>query len=111
MERSGILVDRTNKNYQINNIMNISANLSPKARPLPQFYIEQSTFSTKKEKQTPKIINPPRLPIKSCPPISRLKPFQKPAKDIPRVISFVKNNLQITHGICNFNFSKSIFHY
>lgn len=94
MESGGILVDRTNRNYLINRAMNNSSNLSPKARPLPQFFIEQSTFSTKKEKQTPKLINPPRPPIKSCPPISRLKPFKKPEKDIPRVISFKKNIYQ-----------------
>ncbi len=97
MEPNGILVDRTNtnttRNTRIYKIMNTSINSSPKARPLPQFFLEQANFSTKKEKQTPKcLINPPRPPIKSCPPISRLKPFKKPEKDIPRIISFVKNN-------------------
>jgi len=33
--------------------MNTSINSSPKARPLPQFFLEQANFSTKKEKQTP----------------------------------------------------------
>jgi hypothetical protein len=95
MDPFGVLVDRTNINNQINKIMNNSQNLSPKTRPLPHFYIEQSTFSTKKEKaktETPKLINPPRPPIKSCPPISRLKPYKKPEKDIPKLISFVNND-------------------
>lgn len=86
MEPSGILVDRTNR---------MISNMSPKARPIPQFFLEQSTFSTKKEKQTPKLINPPRPPIKSCPPISRLK-LVKPEKDIPRQISFVKKDFKNT---------------
>lgn len=99
MEPSGILVDRTNRGNQINKIMNNSGHLSPKSRPLPQFFIEQSTFSTKKEKQTPKLINPPRPPIKSCPPISRLKPYKKPEKDIPKIISFINNNFRESQNL------------
>lgn len=72
--------------------MNNSVNVSPKARPLPQFFAESATFSTKKEKETPKLIDPPRPPIKSCPPISRLKQQRKPDFDGARVISFINNN-------------------
>ena len=98
MEPNGILIDRTNKGNMMSPMLN--HNLSPKARPLPQFFIEQTTFSTKKEKHTPKLndIYPPKPPIKSCPPISRLKPFKNPEKDVARVISFVKNNSQNKPG-------------
>jgi hypothetical protein len=95
MESNGVLVDRTNKNNLVTkNTIEMNGNTSPKTRPIPQFFLEQTTFSTKKEKHTPKLIDiyPPKPPIKSCPPISRLKPFKKPEKDVARVISFAKVN-------------------
>lgn len=61
------------------------------ARPRPQFFTDSATFSTKKEKGTPKTIDPPRPPIKSCPPVSRLKPTRRDGNDGARVISFVNN--------------------
>lgn len=71
-----------------------SDDLSASFRPKPKFFTENATFSTKK--QTPKLVDhivPPKPPIKSCPPVSRLKP-RKPDYEGARVISFVnkKNN-------------------
>ena len=99
MESNGILSDRTNK---ISDIVDFGermvtleepVNQSPKTRPLPVFFVEQTTFSTKKEKNTPKYVNilPPKPPIKSCPPISRIKPLRQ-NDDGAKVISFAKNN-------------------
>lgn len=74
--------------------MNNSVNMSPTCRPLPTFFLEQTTFSTKKEKETPKLseIYPPRPPIKSCPPISRLRALKNMDSDRARVISFAENS-------------------
>jgi hypothetical protein len=76
--------------------MDNSCNYSPKARPMPKFFSENATFSTKKEKEkeTPKLmdIHPPKPPIKSCPPISRLRPQHKHDHDGARVISFLNKN-------------------
>jgi hypothetical protein len=101
-----ILIDRSNhlisasptpKSINNNNTSmsnNSSLNSSPKVRPLPTFFFESATFSTKKEKDnTPRIYldgYPPKLPIKSCPPISRLNRGGrlKPGSDKARVISF-----------------------
>jgi hypothetical protein len=62
---------------------------SPIVRPMPQFFAEQTTFSTKKDRETPKLVKiyPPTPPVKSCPPISRLKP-RKHEFDGARLISF-----------------------
>ena len=95
---NGILFDRTNISLSSESVnkmsMNNSIHMSPKTRPLPTFFFEQTTFSTKKEKETPKVneIYPPRPPIKSCPPISRLKTAKKLENDRARVISFATNN-------------------
>lgn len=68
------------------------SNYSPKQRPTPTFFFTHTTFSTKKERtETPKLLcPPPRPPIKSCPPISRLKPQIKQPHGA-KVISFVNN--------------------
>jgi membrane-associated tyrosine/threonine-specific cdc2-inhibitory kinase len=74
-----------------------SAHLSPKTRPRPVFFTENATFSTKKEKETPKMlidIYPPKQPIKSCPPMSRLRPHRKHGHDGARVITFLKKDPQ-----------------
>ena len=70
-----------------------SSLLSP-ARPVPAFVLEGATFSTKKERDTPKLIDihPPKPPIKSCPPISRIRPMRKPEYEGVRVISFLNKN-------------------
>ena len=73
------------------NNLNLSPNSLP--RPRPQFITDSVTFSTKKEKSTPKLIDPPRPPIKSCPPVSRLRPSRRPENEGPRVVSFVNRNL------------------
>ena len=64
-------------------------------RPLPKFFTENATFSTKKEKETPKLseVHPPKPPIKSCPPISRIRPC-KLDREGARVISFDLNGQQ-----------------
>ncbi|XP_064602098.1 membrane-associated tyrosine- and threonine-specific cdc2-inhibitory kinase-like [Liolophura sinensis] len=43
-------------------------------RPQPQFFPVLQTFSTKKDRGTPVHAPPPRPPVKSCPPISRIFP-------------------------------------
>lgn len=85
------LIDELNTNQKINNN---SINMSPKARPLPKFFAETTQFSTKKERETPKFseIHPPKPPIKSCPPISRLRPQRKSNYEGARVISFVNKS-------------------
>lgn len=73
-----------------NNKQPNSANVSPKIRPMPTFFMQQATFSTKKDKETPKMpeVYPPKPPFKSCPPISRLRPVRK-QENGARVISFL----------------------
>lgn len=60
---------------------------SPKVqtpRPTPLFFQQKLTFSTKKERgQTPKVVPPPRPPIKSAPPISRIFPRKQIMKATP----------------------------
>ncbi len=75
-------------------------NYSPKTRPRPTFFTENATFSTKKEKETPKLMDiyPPKPPIKSCPPMSRLRPQRKPDHDGARVITFLNKDLQNDSG-------------
>lgn len=68
---------------------------TPQSRPLPAFFGESASFSTKRERETPKQLqdlNPPRPPIKSCPPISRIRPQRRHEHDGARPVSF-KNNL------------------
>lgn len=48
----------------------MSAFQSP--RPTPHFYPEPQTFSTKKSRGTPRDSLPPKPPVKSAPPISRI---------------------------------------
>lgn len=70
-----------------------SSNVDDEGRPRPQFFTESVTFSTKKEKATPRSIVPPRPPIKSCPPVSRLRPVRKNENEGARVVSFVNNDI------------------
>ncbi|XP_014666779.1 PREDICTED: membrane-associated tyrosine- and threonine-specific cdc2-inhibitory kinase-like [Priapulus caudatus] len=42
------------------------------SRPTPKFFGQQQKFSTKKERGTPRDALPPRPPVKSAPPISRV---------------------------------------
>ena len=82
------------KNSNTSILPNTPIHMSPKPRPLPAFFAESATFSTKKEKETPKLADihpPPKPPIKSCPPISRLKPMRKPDHEGARVISFLNH--------------------
>ncbi|KAL5006975.1 hypothetical protein ScPMuIL_015781 [Solemya velum] len=48
----------------------------PSPRPTPEFFLEERTFSTKKARGTPRDSLPPRPPIKSAPPISRIFPHR-----------------------------------
>ncbi|XP_064634588.1 membrane-associated tyrosine- and threonine-specific cdc2-inhibitory kinase-like [Lineus longissimus] len=41
-------------------------------RPTPKFFREAQTFSTKKERGTPREAPPPKPPVKSAPPVSRI---------------------------------------
>lgn len=92
------LIDELNSNQKINNSI---TNMSPKMRPLPKFFAEATQFSTKKERETPKFseIHPPKPPIKSCPPISRLRPQRKSNYEGARVISFANKSLENDSGI------------
>ena len=116
---NGILFERTNtyvnadsanKATAMNSNNNNSIHMSPKARPLPTFFLEQTTFSTKKEKETPKVseIYPPRPPIKSCPPISRLKTAKKLDNDRARVISFANDSMNNNNLLNTGDFFKNI---
>ncbi|CAL1529574.1 unnamed protein product [Lymnaea stagnalis] len=62
----------------------------PSPRPTPRFYPEPQTFSTKKLKQagTPRDHLPPRPPVKSCPPISRVFPRRNIASLHAQPVSF-----------------------
>jgi hypothetical protein len=103
--------------------MNNSGNQSPKSRPLPTFFADNVQFSTKKERDTPKLIDPPKPPIKSCPPISRLRPQFKPDHDGARAVSFLNKKSQndsgsyfnfwcllryCLHGLCLLYFQKKL---
>lgn len=59
---------------------------SPKVqtpRPTPLFFQPPLSFSTKKERgQTPKVVPPPRPPIKSAPPLSRIFPRKQLLKAV-----------------------------
>lgn len=48
----------------------------PSPRPTPKFFQEVQTFSTKKARSTPKNCGPPRPPVKSAPPVSRIFPHR-----------------------------------
>lgn len=45
-------------------------------RPTPRFFQDVQTFSTKKAKGTPRDSLPPRPPVKSAPPVSRIFPHR-----------------------------------
>lgn len=55
-------------------------------RPTPRFFPEPQTFSTKKAKGTPRDSLPPRPPVKSAPPVSRIFPHRPVER--AQVISF-----------------------
>nr|BAB69973.1 Myt1 [Patiria pectinifera] len=59
-------------------------------RPLPKFLQEQVTFSQKKHRgTTPRRTGPPRPPLKSVPPVSRLFPNKtREEESRPRAVSF-----------------------
>lgn len=48
----------------------------PSPRPTPKFFPEPQTFSTKKSRGTPRDSLPPKPPVKSAPPISRIFPHR-----------------------------------
>ncbi|XP_041365931.1 membrane-associated tyrosine- and threonine-specific cdc2-inhibitory kinase-like isoform X2 [Gigantopelta aegis] len=45
-------------------------------RPTPHFFKDVDTFSTKKQRGTPRDSAPPRPPVKSAPPVSRIFPHR-----------------------------------
>ncbi len=75
-----------------------ASHMSPKSRPLPVFFADTVHFSTKKERDTPncKDMYPPRPPVKSCPPISRLRHHRRNLNHEggARAISFLKDKDQ-----------------
>ncbi|BFZ03969.1 hypothetical protein BsWGS_07008 [Bradybaena similaris] len=60
----------------------------PSPRPTPRFYPEAQTLSVKKLKGTPKDNFPPRPPVKSCPPLSRVFPRRNIAPFHAQSVSF-----------------------
>lgn len=62
-------------------------------RPTPRFFQEAQTFSTKKARGTPRDSLPPRPPVKSCPPISRIF-HQKPVQRA-QAVSFRSSNSSV----------------
>lgn len=55
-------------------------------RPTPRFFTDAQTFSTKKAKGTPRDSLPPRPPVKSAPPVSRIFPHRPVQR--AQIISF-----------------------
>ncbi|KAI8783447.1 Protein kinase membrane associated tyrosine threonine 1 [Biomphalaria glabrata] len=68
----------------------MSESAFPSPRPTPRFYPEPQTFSTKKLKPagTPRDHLPPRPPVKSCPPLSRVFPRRNLASLHAQPVSF-----------------------
>ncbi|XP_014779412.1 membrane-associated tyrosine- and threonine-specific cdc2-inhibitory kinase isoform X2 [Octopus bimaculoides] len=59
-------------------------------RPTPKFFTETATFSTKKARGTPRDSLPPKPPVKSAPPFSRIFALRLQQKALP--VSFHKTN-------------------
>ncbi|XP_070566515.1 membrane-associated tyrosine- and threonine-specific cdc2-inhibitory kinase-like [Ptychodera flava] len=57
-------------------------------RPTPQFFHEPAPFSHKKDLDTPRDTIPPRPPVKSAPPISRLFPHVVKEQQRAQAVSF-----------------------
>nr|XP_006818820.1 PREDICTED: membrane-associated tyrosine- and threonine-specific cdc2-inhibitory kinase-like [Saccoglossus kowalevskii] len=57
-------------------------------RPTPQFFREPVSFSHKKDLHTPRDTAPPRPPVKSAPPISRLFPHKFKEHQKAHAVSF-----------------------
>lgn len=55
-------------------------------RPTPHFFTEPQTFSTKKSRGTPRDALPPRPPVKSAPPVSRIFPHRPVTR--AQIVSF-----------------------
>ncbi|XP_053384462.1 membrane-associated tyrosine- and threonine-specific cdc2-inhibitory kinase-like isoform X2 [Mercenaria mercenaria] len=55
-------------------------------RPTPHFFPEVQTFSTKKARGTPRDQLPPRPPVKSAPPVSRIFPHRPVTR--AQIVSF-----------------------
>lgn len=65
--------------------------LSP--RPTPKFFTEAQTFSTKKARGTPRECLPPRPPVKSAPPLSRVFGHRLRQKALPVSFRRVQNQI------------------
>lgn len=59
-------------------------------RPTPKFFQDRRTFSTKKERCTPRDNPPPRPPGKSCPPVSRVFSYRPSTR--AQVVSFKESD-------------------
>ncbi|KAK3753893.1 hypothetical protein RRG08_006279 [Elysia crispata] len=68
----------------------MSESVIPSPRPTPRFYKETQVFSTKKLRPsgTPRDHIPPRPPVKSCPPLSRLFPHRNVISYHAQPVSF-----------------------
>ncbi len=59
---------------------------------MPLYIFENVSFSTKKARHTPKNILPPKPPIKSCPPVSRLNILRNENDSSKNILSFFNKN-------------------
>uniref|UniRef100_A0A6A7FTT7 non-specific serine/threonine protein kinase n=1 Tax=Hirondellea gigas TaxID=1518452 RepID=A0A6A7FTT7_9CRUS len=66
-------------------ILNESVHSCP--RPAPVFNLDSQSFSTKKQRLTPKSKPPPKLPIKSC-PVTRIFVNRPRVSSVPLPVSF-----------------------
>jgi membrane-associated tyrosine/threonine-specific cdc2-inhibitory kinase len=64
--------------------------------------MENVTFSTKKNKETPKQknMNPPKPPYKSCPPVSRIKELRKTPTEKHDISFLNKDAIDNVAAIC-----------
>ncbi|GAB1608594.1 membrane-associated tyrosine- and threonine-specific cdc2-inhibitory kinase isoform X1 [Argonauta hians] len=69
-------------------------------RPTPKFFTETATFSTKKARGTPRDSLPPKPPVKSAPPFSRIFALRTQQKALP--VSFHKTK----HSLLNPNYDE-----
>ncbi|KAA0202794.1 hypothetical protein HAZT_HAZT011213 [Hyalella azteca] len=80
-------------------------------RPAPTFTLDSQSFSTKKERKTPRHSAPPKPPAKSC-PVTRIFTHRQPTHSAPVPVSFrphVEKSFIAESPIYNAQHSKSYF--
>ncbi|GFO29422.1 membrane-associated tyrosine-and threonine-specific cdc2-inhibitory kinase [Plakobranchus ocellatus] len=83
----------------------------PSPRPTPRFYTETQLFSTKKLRtsSTPRDHIPPRPPVKSCPPLSRVFPHRTIISHHAQPVSFRHSESSLLSPKYNENSNDSYF--